>query len=489
MAEPQTTPAATEQHEHHEHDEHEGHGHAPGGHHHTVNSTLEDLGPCKQLMKVSIPAAEVKKEIDGQLQDVRRTARIKGFRPGKVPMEMVRKLYLEPVKDEVKKHLLEHSYFQALKDRKVDAEAILGESRVENMKFSETDGLSYDVTIQLRPKFELPEYKHVHVELPKLKVTDEDVDKALEGFRRARGEIRPVEDQNAVVEAEDFLSSDVEVWLADEWESKQDESDEKPAGSTTVKPLKELKDVEVHVPVDKVAELDVEDLQDSLVGLKIGEWGEVETSLPADYEIMEGRGQVAVVRLKINSIKRLFLPPLTDEWVKESGYESVEDLKREAREDIFRRKELARQGEIETRVLDKVLDKIGHFDLPADLIEAEQQDAIRRRELELRYEGKTEQEAKNAIQPEEEEIKSKVIQNLRYFFVLDEVAKREKIRVTEADVEARISRIAQSAGRTPAEIRKHFEERKVIPQLRHEIQNEKTRAFLRESAKIADSAD
>jgi trigger factor len=486
VAEPQTTPADTE----HDHDhDHAGHDHGPGGHHHTVNATLEDLGPCKQIMKVSVPAAEVKKEIEDQLNDVRKTARIKGFRPGKVPMDMVRKLYGQPVQDEVKKHLLEHAYFQALKDKKVQPENILGESRVENMKFSPEEGLSFEVTIQLRPKFELPEYKHVHVELPKLKVTDEDVEKALEGFRRARGEIRPVEDAKAVVEAEDFLSCDVEIWLADEWENKQDESDEKPAGSTSVKPLKEMKDVEVHVAVDKVGDLDVDDLQDSMVGLSLGEWGEVETSLPNDYAVMEGRGQAAIVRLKINSIKRLFLPPLTDEWVKESGYDSVEDLRREAREDIFRRKELARQSEVETRVLDKILDKIGHFDLPADLIEAENADATRRRELELRYEGKTEEEAKGVVQGEEQELQSKVLQNLRYFFVLDEVAKKEKIRVTEADIEARISRIAQSAGRTPAEIRKHFEERKVLPQLRHEIQNEKTRAFLRENAKIADRED
>src|SRR2546423_417539 len=88
-----------------------------------------------------------------------------------------------------------------------------------------------------------------------------EIDGQLQDFRSAGGEIRPVEDAKAVVEAEDYLSADVEVWLADEWEAKQDESDEKPAGSTSVKPLKELKDVEVHVPIDKVGDLDVEDLQ------------------------------------------------------------------------------------------------------------------------------------------------------------------------------------------------------------------------------------
>ncbi len=477
MAEHQTTDAMTQDAHDHEHN-------------HAVTSTLEELAPCKKLIKVSVPADEIKKDVERQLQDLRRRVQLKGFRQGKVPADIIKKHYGEAVREEVKKHLLQEAYAHALKEHKVTPEMVLGDARVENMKFSETEGLSFDMTLVLRPTFELPEYKHIHVELPKLRVTDEDVEKALEGFRRAKGEIRPVEDAKAIVEAEDILSCDAEVWLQDEWETKQEQSDEKPAeGTTALKALKELKDVEIQVPVDKVGDLDVEDLQDSLVGLKIGEWGEVETSLPQDFEVVEGRGEAAIVRVKIGSIKRLFLPPLTEEWVKESGYDSVEDLRREAREDIFRRKEIARQNDVETRVLDKILDKIGTFELPGELVEAEVEDATKRRELELRYDGKTESEAKNVVQDEEEELKTKVVQNLRYFFVLDEIAKREKIRVSEADIDARISRIAQSAGRSVQEIKKHFDERKVLPQLRHEILSEKTRAFLRENAKIADQED
>ena len=460
------------------------------GHKHTVNSTIEDLGTCKKLIKVSVPPDEVKKEVEEQLVDLRRNVKVKGFRQGKVPQDMIRKQWGESVRQNVKKHLLEHAYFQALKDRDVKADRLLGDSRVENLKFSEEEGLSFDVTILLRPTFELPEYKHIHIELPKLKVTDEDVEKALEGFRRARGEIQPMEDPNSVVEAEDFLTCDVEVWLADEWESKQDAA-KKPEGEqpAALKPLKEMKDQEVHVPVDRVGELDVEDLQDSLMGVKIGEWGEVETDLPQDFEVVEGRGEPAIVRLKINAIKRLVLPPLTEEWAKESGYDSIEALRREAREDIFRRKELARISDIEGRILDKLSEKVGAFDMPPDLIDAELQDQRRRRELELRYEGKTEQEAKNVVDEEEEELKVRTVQNLRHFFILDEVAKKERIRVSDADVDARIARIAQGSGKPLAEVRRHFEERKVIPQLRHELLAEKTRAFLRENAKIVDQQD
>jgi trigger factor len=475
-------------------EDHSGHEHSPGEHHHAVTAVLEELAPCKRLLKISLPADEIKKEIRDQLAEVRRTVRLKGFRQGKVPPALIQKLYGEAVKDEVRKHLLEHSYSVALKDRGVDPATILGEARVENMKFSETEGMAYEVTLQIRPAFELPEYKGLEIKAPKLDVADDEVERSIDGFRRARGEIRPVPDAEAVVEAEDFLSCDVEIWLADEWEAKADESDEKPAGeagaeSKSLKPLKELKDQEVHGPTNRIGELEVEDLADSLVGLKVGEWGEAEATLPADYEVVEGRGEAALVRLKVNAVKRLFLPPLTEEWVKEAGYDSVEDLKREAREDLFRRKELARQGEIEEKVLNALLEKTGAFALPSDLVEAEIKDTERRREYELRMEGKSEDEAKRLILDQEGDIKTQVELTLRYFFLLDEIAKREKIRIADADVDARISRIAQSSGRSLAEIRKLFEERKVLPQIRHELLNEKTRAFLREHAKVVDHTD
>jgi trigger factor len=485
VSEPQIENETSHEHDTHDHD----HDH-PGEHHHTVTAVIDEVGPCKRLLKVSVPAEEVKKEIEGQLKDLRKTVKIKGFRQGKVPEALIQKLYGDAVKEEVKKHLLEHAYFQALKDKNVEPSTILGESKVENMKFSTTEGLAFEVTLQTRPTFTLADYKGIEVGLPKLDVKDDEVEKALEGFRRAKGEIRPIEDANANVEGEDFLSCDVEVWLADEWEKLQDESGEKPAeGPGSLKPLKELKDQEVHVPVSRIGTLDVEDMADSLVGLKIGEWGECEATLPVDYEVVEGRSEPATVRLKVNSIKRLFLPPITEEWVKESGYDSIEILRREAREDIFRRKEIARQNEVETKVLDALVAKTGAFDLPADLIDAEIRDTERRREMELRMEGKAEDEAKRLVRDEEEELRSTVIQSLRYFFLLDEIAKREKIRVADADLDARIARIAQSAGKSPAEIKKHFEERKVLPQLRHELLNEKTRAFLRENAKVVDRED
>src|SRR5262249_34015415 len=157
--------------------------------------------------------------------------------------------------------------------------------------------------------------------------------------------------------------------------------------------------------------------------------------------------------------------------------------RRETRDRLFRAKELHRQDEVEQKVLDQILSKIPVFDLPLDLIAGEVKDAERRREIELRlHENKSEEEAKRIVATETDDLKKDVQRSLRVFFVVDEIARREKVNVSDADIDARVARIAAASGKWPAEVRKYLEEKKVLPQLRHEILNEKTRALLREHA-------
>src|SRR5262245_9568129 len=114
-------------------------------HTHTVNAVIEDAGPCKKLLRVEVPKDEVAREIDEQIEQVRRNIKVKGFRQGKVPRKFVEKNYRAAIEDDVRKHLLEHSYVDALKEKGVDMGTVLGQGRVENLKFSAEEGLTYQV--------------------------------------------------------------------------------------------------------------------------------------------------------------------------------------------------------------------------------------------------------------------------------------------------------------------------------------------------------
>ena len=469
-------------HDHHGHDHDHGHGHEEAGAP-NVTAVLEHLGPCKKLLKVEVPVAEVQKEFSTRLDRLRKNVHLKGFRKGKAPKDRIERLYGDAVMEDAREHLLRQSYTAAVK-KELGLDKVLGEGTIENVEFSREAGLRYEVTFHTRPEFALEGYKGVKVKMPALKVEEKDIDQALDVFRRQRGELRPVEDAQAVVESEDLLSVDVQVWLADEYESYQKTQEEGAVAGTELKPLKEVFGVQVQLPTDFLGDFEVQDLADSLAGLKVGEWGEAETDLPDDYEVVEGRGEPAVLRIRIEAIRRMFLPELTEEWVKQAGHESIADLRREIREQLQGRADLARRTELENAILGALVEKVGEFELPTDLVDKEIESAEKRRGWELRMQGKTEREAEDAVTEERVQIRTEVEKMLRHFFLVDEIARREGIKVGERDVEARIARLAASRGAQPRQMREELEKAQVMPQLYQDILDQKTRTWLRENAEV-----
>ncbi len=473
-------------HDHDHDDDHHGHGHGRSARKLGVTAVVEDLGPCRKLLKVEVPATAVKGEISKRLDHLRRGVQLKGFRKGKAPKDRIEQLYGKTVREDARDQLLREGYSEAV-EGSLGVENVLGEGTIENVAFSAEQGLKFEVTLHTRPTFELGDHKGVEVKVPMIRVEEKDVDAALDRFRRTRGELRPIEGEDAVVGPDDVLSIDLQVWLADEhevWAEAQAQGQE-----SDKKPLKEEFGVELALPAPGVAGLEVEDLADSLVGLKVGDWGDAETDLPDDFDVIEGRGEPAVLRMQVQAIRRLVLPELTDAWAAEIGRGTVADLRREVREELQQRAEVLRRGDVELRVLATLLERTGLFDLPADLVDKEVENAERRKEFEQRIQGRTAEEAKALVEEEKEEIRRDVERMLRFFFILDVVSKRENIKVSDRDVELRIARMAAQRGERPEKVKEELDKYGVLPQVRHDLMEEKTRAFLREHAKVVESED
>jgi trigger factor len=467
----------------HDHDHDEAHGH---GRDLQVTAVVEELGPCKKLLKVEVSPDVVKKEISARLDNIRRGVTLKGFRKGKAPKNRIEQLYGNAVCEDARDHLLKEGYVKAVKDR-LGPEQVLGEGTIENVAFSADEGLKFEVTLHTRPEFELGDYKGLEVKVSPVKVGDDEINQAIDRLRKARGEMRPVEDATAVVEPEDLLSVDVQVWLSDEFERFNQAQEQEQ--QTELKPLKEHFGQQVQLPSSHLGDYEVDDLADSLVGLKVGEWGEAEVDLPEDYEVVEGRNEPAVLRIRIEAIKRLAMADLTEEWAKEAGYGTLADLRREVREELQQRVEIGRRQEVEMKVLATLLERVGLFPLPSDLVDKEIENAERRKFIEARIAGKSEEEAKGAVEEERETIRREVERMLRFFFILDQVARKENVSVSDRDVDARIARIAAARGQTPDKVRAELEKHDVVGQVRHDLMEEKTRAYLREHAKVVESED
>src|ERR1051325_10153493 len=155
-----------------------------------VNVTVENLAPCKKLMRVEVEAQKVDETFESVTKDFQKQAAMPGFRPGKAPRDMVVRKYEKDIGDEVKKKLISDSYRQAVEEKKFD---VLGYPDIEEIQFGRGQALQFAATIETAPEFELPAYQGLPVKRETRSVTEEDMTRALDTLRQQQVSFKTVE--------------------------------------------------------------------------------------------------------------------------------------------------------------------------------------------------------------------------------------------------------------------------------------------------------
>src|SRR5215210_7962534 len=171
------------------------------------NIRVEDAGPATKKVFVEVPKEKVAEKIAEQFKELRSGAHIPGFRKGRAPQKLIEKKFASDVKEQVRRTLISESYEQAIKDNDLQ---VLGEPEFENpdaVKIEEDAPLNYSFTVEIQPNIELPELKGFKIKKPKIPITDEHVEQAMQNLREQQGTLTPVEDRG--VEERDQVIGDL----------------------------------------------------------------------------------------------------------------------------------------------------------------------------------------------------------------------------------------------------------------------------------------
>lgn len=155
-----------------------------------MNVTVENLAPCKKLVRVEVEAQKVDETFDAVTRDYQKEANLPGFRPGKAPREMVVRKYGKDIEQEAKRKLISEAYKKAVDEQKFD---VLGYPDIEEIQFGRGQALQFAATVETAPEFELPEYKGIPVKREARTVTEEDMTRALEALRQPQTSFKTVE--------------------------------------------------------------------------------------------------------------------------------------------------------------------------------------------------------------------------------------------------------------------------------------------------------
>jgi trigger factor len=437
-----------------------------------MNIVVEKQPKCVATLRVEIPADHVNGQRDQIVKGYASKARVPGFRPGKAPRAIVEKRFEKEITEELNGVLINEAYDEALKQESLH---VLDFGAPENLVTHPNGNITFVSKLTLAPEVTLPEYKGVNVTIPPLAVPDEEVEAQLTALQERFADFKDIEGRPAAMG--DFAVIDYTSTI-----------EGKPTEEFIGKPVGYLSGREgFWVRLDEKAFLPGFAAQ--LVGMANGETREINITLPEDFPVSEVAGKEMVFQATIKELKEAILPALDDELANRlAPGKTIEDIKGIIRDNMT--------GERRRKIDDmKVNQIVAHFnaqvnfELPDELVTQETQnqaDAMVKRGVQS---GMSEQE----IESQQTEIFSsagdQAVANLRTNFILQEIARVEKISVTDAELVNHLAQIAASKRIAPKKFIKDMQRQGRLSSIRSSMAIGKTIDFLVEQANVVESAE
>jgi len=424
-----------------------------------MNIEIEEVGPCKKLLKIEIPRERIEDEWQKQLNEVSRMANLPGFRKGKAPRKLLEKKFSDKIIEEVKRAVVSESYQQVLEGNKLSP---IGDPDVGDIDLELGKPLKFEITLEVLPTFELGEYKGMQLKKKPATVTDEDIDKALNAISRQKTQLTVV--NKGKIKDGDYIICDCEVGINGEviWNDEE---------------------LEVMVSGSSVANINVPDLKTKLVGTKSGDKLTMDVELGDNFSVEQHRNKSARMEISIKEIKRPDCPDINDELAKQVGYDTLGEL----REFLSKRLEVEKKNQVEGEMHEQIYSKLiemADFDLPEDMIAHQSNERLHRYQMELINKGTPMEEVEKNIDDLKNASEESVVKDFKLSLVIDRIAEKEKIFVTENDVNQRINGLAGMYGIEPAAMKKQLERINGMSNLRHQLKEHKTLNLLMKEAAI-----
>lgn len=427
--------------------------------------TIEEAGPCKKKLIVEIPEESIKNAIDEQYETLRKEAAVPGFRKGRAPRRLLEKRFGKETTEQIKLKLLSGASDSAIKDNEIN---VLREPDIdfEEIELPQDGPLKFDFEVEVRPEFDLPQLEGIEVNKTKLEVTDEQIDREIERLQRWSGAWVPRDDGQ--VQAEDQIIADVILKAEDAEEEEK------------------LDNIEIFVrPNGFVGAIPVEKLDELLTGAKTGDSRQTSVEVAKTYFKEQYRGKKVDIKIDIKDIKWLKPVPLDENFFNRLGLENENELRDTLTDTLRGRLEQQARTQMSEQIYKYMLDNTD-FDLPTDIVADQANTLLQRQYANLIRQGLPEEYLKEQMEQLRAASEQQAGQQLKTFFIMDKVAEKLNIEVTEEELNGHIAQLAIQRGQRPERLREDMMRDGSLSQFRLQVREDKCVAKLLESAKITE---
>ena len=421
----------------------------------SYKAKLQDGKTCEKILTIEIAPERISEEFESFYKAIAPKAKVPGFRPGKVPRDVLVMHYEKNANDSVLETLLSESLPKVLREKDLNP---LATPEIKDIQFTK-EKLVYKAHIEVRPKIKLSKVTGLSAKKEKVVVKAEDVEKALKQTQEMNAQYKAVEGRAAKMG--DFVISDY-VCTVDGKEMEKRNDD-----------WIELKEEEY-----------LKGFSAQLVGAAIGEEKDVQISFPKDMADKRAAGKTALFKMKIKEIKEKTLPALDDELAKQAGdYKDLNDLKQKLTADLEKRATDEKEAAFERELLNELV-KQNKMDLPGGLVQRRAEYLFDQSRQRFVQQGGTEDLFDKEKEKMQKEFETEAKRQIHVAFLLDEIAEAQGIKSEEADLVKKYEALSLQYRQPQETIEKYYKEHKEAREtLLDQVRNEKVIDFLKQNAK------
>jgi trigger factor len=426
--------------------------------------TASETSPVVRSLAIEVEQASVTDAFEKAFREVARSAKLKGFRPGKAPRSVLQRVYGASIQEEVERQLVSLTFVAA-----VEREGIVPvvEPQIEAEPPETGQAFRYTAQVEVKPEVTLPELEGLPATRPEAAVSDDDVEAEVESLRERRA---PLED-----EPEGTPAAKGTMVTLDYAGSIDGEAFE---GGTA-------EDAQVELGSGRL----VPGFEDGLEGALAGESREVQVTFPEDYPAEELRGKAAVFATKVKGLQRRAVPALDDDFAKsigEEGIETLDQLRAKIREAMEKRREHDADEAMHRSLVDALIER-APFEVPPGLVDSRLSQRLQSAHQQLES-MMSHDELHARLSEWREAWRDDAARDVKESLLLEAVAEQEKLEVADAELSEKVEQMAHEQGMAPKRLEELYRERGLMEGLRARMRDEKALEFLTSKAKVEASS-
>ncbi len=425
--------------------------------------TVEDVSSVKKTLHIEVPQDEVARELDSAYNTLKRTAKIKGFRPGKVPRSVLERMFGKDVRADVSSKLIQNSFLAALKETELN---IIGQPQVDPPELDPAAAYKYDAAVEITPEIDDIDFKGMQLKRTNYTFSDDEVDTQLKMLQKNLARHEQVAEDRPV-QADDIVLIDYEGF-----------KDGKPFAETG-----KTENFTVKIGAGSISE----NFDNQLIGMKAGETKEIAESFPEDFANKSMAGNDLTFQVLLNEIRQEVVPEIDDVMAKKVGqYEDLDQLKTAIEDNLKQGYVKRTEQELNEQIFGTLISKTD-FEAPDTMVDMELQGIIEEAERSFAYQNTTLEQMGLSRESIAEKYRDTALKQVKRHLILSKVVAQENLTLADDEIENGFKEMSENFGHPLADIKNYYDENKdKLDLFKHTLLEKKAINLIIESSKIED---